>query len=148
MANFPTQDELSSLLGNLLGKDVTLTPIDRFAPHAQASHGLIDNDDNLRYVLGADLAFAHRTGAALAMMPAGAIDSVTEPDDDLLENYHEVANILSRAVNESAETRVRLDPDMDQQTPAVAGATSAGTAVTYLVTVDGYGDGSLGIWAA
>ena len=148
MASFPSLDDLSKMLGDLLGKTVTLTPADRFSPHAAASHGLIDNDDSLVYVIGADLAFAHRSGAALAMIPAGAVDSVTVPDGDLLENYQEVANVLSGIVSEVAHTRVRLDPTMDQQAPEIAGTTVSGTAVTFLVSVDGYGDGCLGIWAA
>jgi len=148
MTDFPTGDNMSSMLGDLLAKDVTLTQTERFSPHVSALHGLVDNDDKLVYVIGADLAFAHRSGAALAMMPSGRVDSVTEPDDDLLEFYHEVANVLSRAVSEVATTRVRLDPNMDQQTPEVERATVAGAAVTYSVSVDGYGDGSLGIWAA
>jgi len=148
MTAFPTGDDISFLLGDLLGKEVTLTHADRFAPHASALHGLVNNDDKLVYVIGADLAFAHRSGAALEMMPSGRVDSTTEPDADLLEFHHEVANVLSRAVSEIAPLRVRLDPSMDQQTPEIERATVAGAAVTYLVSVDGYGEGLLGIWAA
>ena len=74
MADFPTGDDMSSMLGDLLAKEVTLTHTDRFTPHTSALHGLVDNDDKLIYVIGADLAFAHRSGAALAMMPSGRVD--------------------------------------------------------------------------
>ncbi|NOX31801.1 MAG: hypothetical protein GXP35_17415 [Actinobacteria bacterium] len=147
MAAFPSQNELQKLLGSLLAKDVQLTAAGAFAPHPSTALGLIDNDDNLVYVMGSDLAFAHRSGAALAMIPAGGIDSVDEPDADLIEVYHEVANVISRAVNESSSTRVRLDPGVDLGAERLVSAVTGKPSAIFGVNVDGYGDGTLGIWA-
>jgi len=147
MASFPSQTDLQKLLSSLLAKDVQLTAASAFAPHPSTALGLIDNQDNLAYVLGSDLAFAHRSGAALAMIPAGGIDSVDEPDEDLIEVYHEVANVISRAVNESSPTRVRLDPGIDLGADLLVSAVTGKPSATFAVTVDGYGDGTLGIWA-
>lgn len=95
---------------------------------------------------GGDSAFAHLSGAALAMVPAGqareAVDSETN-NDDLLENYREILNVITRAINDQGGAHVRLIPG-DVPLPDPLPATSGGH--EYNITIDGYGEGKMFFW--
>jgi hypothetical protein len=150
VAAFPEAREVRGLLEGLLGRDCKVSSADAAggAPHEATLCGLVDDDDGLRFVLGADLLLAHLLGAAVALIPAGRAKDATGPDDDLLANYREVANVLSRTVNERAGTRVRIDPGMQHEPGALAAAVAGGPVGRYAVEVAGYGAGVLVIAAA
>lgn len=150
MAALPPSPEIGRLLGGLFNREVSTEKLDAMAPHPAACFGLVDNENQLRYVIGSDLAFAHRSGAALAMIPVGAAEDagIDDPDEDLLECYREVANLTSRAVNEASDERIRLDPGMTHDPAAIETLISTGTGMLLEVAIAGYGNGHLGIWAA
>lgn len=150
MTALPPTPEIDRLLCGLFNRDVSTEKLDAMSPHPEACFGLVDNDNQLRYVIGSDLAFAHRSGAALAMIPVGAAEDagVDDPDEDLLECYQEVANMTSRAVNEASDERVRLDPGIAHDRAAIETLIATGAGVLLDVTIAGYGNGHLGIWAA
>ena len=145
MSHLPTSHDVVRLLEGLFGRDVSGGAVDALEPHERACHGLVDNENRLRYVIGADLSFAHRSGAALAMIPAGAAESA-DPDEDLLEIYHEVANMTSRAVNEASPERVRLDPGIAHDVEVLRSVAANSTGLCLDIAIAGYGNGKLGIW--
>ena len=136
--------ELAHLLHQLLGRSVTVKECEPFEPHGDTMCGLVDNDDNLIGIIAADLAFAHRSGASLAMIPAGAVeDAGDEVVDSWIEFYREVANVASRVVNEAAPRRVRLDPGIDHADSALDAILAAGGLFNATISIDGYGDGRM-----
>jgi len=91
-------------------------------------------------------AFAHLSGAALALVPLetaqSAIDTETD-DEDLLENYREILNVVTRAINDQGGAHVRLIPG-DSPLPDPLPATSGGH--EYSITIEGYGEGKMFFW--
>ncbi|MEM1332257.1 MAG: hypothetical protein AAGG08_02265 [Actinomycetota bacterium] len=136
--------ELARLLKQLLGRDVKVSKGSIFASHPLTRCGLVDNDDRLVGVISSDLAFAHISGASLAMIPAGVVeDAGDEPVDSWLEFYREVANVLSRTVNEASPQRVRLDPGIQHAAEALEQIEAGGGLLAAEVEVAGYGTGRL-----
>lgn len=141
-------EEIGTLLTNLIGREITAAPVDTVSPHPATVRGLVTNEDQLVAVIAGDLDFAHRTSAALAMVPKGRCDdAVDSPDDDLLEVYREVSNVLSRLIDEAVPMRVRLDPAMQHDEEAMMAIVATGTAMTICETeIEGYGTGRFGVW--
>jgi hypothetical protein len=140
--------QTGDMLAELIGKEVTVDPADACTPHPATYRGLVTNDDKLVGVIASDLDFAHRTAAALAIIPAGRVSEPNEdPEEDLIMIYIEVANVLSRLANEAAPARVRIDPGMDHPDERIEAVIERGKAV-FLGTADveGYGRGNFGIW--
>jgi hypothetical protein len=150
VAAFPEARDVRNLLEGLLGKDCKVSTTDGpyAAPHEATLCGLVDDENTLLFALGTDLLLAHLLGAAVALIPAGRAKDAKTPDEDLLANYREVANVLSRTVNERAESRVRIDPGLPHD-PATLAALLTGTSVGgYTVEIAGYGTGLLVVGAA
>lgn len=148
MGALPASSAVDNLLAALFGRDTSSTPAPDMTPHDDTFWGLVDEANTLQYVIGSDLSFAHRSGAALAMIPVGvAEDAGNDPDEDLLENYREVANMVSRAVNEVASCRVRLDPGLPMDDGERQGIVESGEALQMAVEIAGYGSGALAIWS-
>jgi hypothetical protein len=138
---------VAHVLEGLLSKSVKVCDAAPFAPSAATWRGLVTNDNVLVGVIGGDLAFAHKAGAALAMIPAGAVeDHGDAPNEEWLEFYAEVANVLSRVVNEAAPSRVRIDPGLTHDPDALQAVLAAGPGLTLAVEIQGYGSGTVGIW--
>ena len=143
-AVFIEPSHVAWLLKDLLGRGVQVAEIDAFEPHPATRCGLVSNDDRLVGIISADLALAHRAGAALAMVPVGAVEDVGDSvDDEWIEFYREVANVLSRTVNEASPERVRLDPGIQHDPDALVAVEAAGGLLALQVTIDGYGEGRL-----
>lgn len=140
--------DVGHLVEGLLGRDVTIDVSTEVVPHPATYRGLVTDQDELVAVLGSDISFAHRSAAALAMIPIGRVEDVGDnPEPDFLEIYSEIANVLSRVVNEAMPSRVRLDPGIDHPTDDVEHVISNGQLIFgATVSIAGYGSGSLGIW--
>lgn len=141
--------EVARILKKLVGREVDVIDGGDFEILPQSRAGLVDDDDRLVGMVAADLPFVHMTGAALAAVPGGV---VAEHGDDLneewLEFYREIANVLSRAVNEAMTRRVRLDPGMQHDDAALDGIWSSGVLTSFAVSIDGYGDGNVVLGAS
>jgi len=139
---------VSHLLRGLIGRDVQVQAVDAVDVHPSTVRGLVTDDNQLVSVIAGDLAFAHMSGAALAMIPMGVVEAAgNQPDADLIEVYGEIANVLSRLVNEARPDRVRLDPGMTHSDEALAAIMSSGhLMVGCELTFEGYGPGKLAIW--
>lgn len=103
-----------------------------------------------------DIAAAGSTGAGLSRVPAGAVQDLVRRgqllDEDLLGNYHEVANVLTvlstaalgrRTILQTVE-QTRGAPDAD----LLALVKSAPQKLYLQVTVQGYPAGGMNIFAA
>lgn len=135
---------VARLLRDLLGRPVSVDDADTFESHPATRCGLVTNDDQLVGLIAADLAFAHRAGASLAMIaPAVVEDTGDNVHDEWIEFYREVANVLSRTVNESSRARVRIDPGITHDPAALAAVEAAGGLTALAVSIAGYGDGRL-----
>jgi hypothetical protein len=150
LADFPEAREIRRLLEGLLGRDVSVAGDGPdTVVHQATTCGLVDDDGRLRFVLGTDLALAHLLGASVALIPAGRAKDAAEPDEDLLANYAEVANVLSRSLNERSDRRVRIDPGLAFDRAGLAEVVAgAARTVRYAVEVAGYGRGVLVIAGA
>lgn len=137
---------LRIVLEDLLGRDIDLAPAD-LTPHDATLRGLVNDQDELKGVIGSDLAFAHGSGAALALMPASAAaEAGDQPSDELIEVYREVANVVSRLVNEVSTARMRIDPGMDHDLSVLKESIGSCPSAIYKVDIKGYGSGHLGFW--
>lgn len=141
-------EKVQTLLSDLIGREVELEPITVVEPHSVTARGLVTDDDDLVAVIASDLEFAHRSGAALAMMPANTVAFVDDVDDDLMAIYQEVANVVSRLVNEAMQpVRVRLDPDLDHSLESLQEIVVNGHIMSAVsANIEGYGNGRLGVW--
>lgn len=135
------------LLENLLGRDVRLSLGSRLTPSPETYRGLVNDDDELRAVIAGDPPFARQTAAALAMIPMGVIEDGSIADAELMEIYSEVANVLSRVVNEASIDRLRLDPSRLHSPNEVEEIIDRGDLVaTWNLDISGYGQSQFGIW--
>ena len=139
---------MAQILSSLLSREVQAVQCQGFQPHPATYRGLVSDENHLLSVIASDLEFAHRSAAALAMIPAGAVENkLTVPDQDLMDFYGEVANVLSRLINEAAPTRLRLDPGMEHSAESLESIVTGGACIISCeTTIEGYGSGSVGIW--
>lgn len=145
----PETSGLIPLLSTLLGRDLTFESGIDPLPLADVEDHLtlfVGDDDAPLMLAGGDRAFAYLAGAALAMVPKGrAEDAIRspQPDEDLLENYFEVMNIVTRVVNDQGGDHVRLIPRssviLEDLPEPVKGAGLA-------IEISGYGVGKLSFW--
>lgn len=102
MDPLPKVQEIAALLKDLLGRPVNVkeskTPLATGAGFKGVITELVNSDGATAAVIVADLPFASHSGAAMTMMaPAGSTDAVKAGilTDVLLENYAEVANVMT-----------------------------------------------------
>ena len=144
----PETSDLIPLLTALIGKDLNFEAgVDPSTPAEIEEHlTLFVSDDNAPLMLaGGDKAFAYLAGAALAMVPKGrAEEAITgAADEDLLENYFEVMNVVTRAVNDQGGDHVRLIP---QSSVVLADLPEPVKGAGLDIDIDKYGTGRLSFW--
>lgn len=111
----PRPDRLRDFLGDLLGQSVAVdkaTEFD-FADEDLALYTgvFVDDAGAVTGACVADLAFAARSGAALAMVPRPVADeSVTKGElaDNLRDNFYEVANIATSLLNGPSVPHIKI----------------------------------------
>lgn len=139
--------DVQRILGGLLNRKVKVAPSKAKPEHPATRRPLVNDDNGLVAVIASDLPFAHRSGAAVALMPPAMVAAVPEvPDEDLMENYIEVANVLSRVVNEASRARVRIDPDLKVPASQMQALIDACGCTAFDVDIEDYGAGSVAIW--
>jgi hypothetical protein len=151
----PSAAQLGEFLGDLLGKEITVTP--------RADE--LDGDDGTAVVCGvlrdeqgqvggaciADLPAAAYVGAALAMIPKGAADEAVaggELTETLRDNFGEVVNILTGVVNTPIHAHLRMvgvEAGVSDDVRALL-IKAAGRS-TFDVEVDDYGTGRIALFA-
>ncbi len=152
-----TPEGVTKHVHSLLGTHVTVKKLpaqELKAPQVYAD--IVDEAGALVCVILADMAAAGSMGAALSKIPAGAVQDLMRRgqllDEDLLGNYHEVANVLT-VLTTGAIGRRTILRDIKQTKTGVEGPTQdltkkAKTKVCLQVTVQGYPAGGMNIYLA
>ncbi len=145
----PDITEIRPLLTDLIGRECEPTRKITFAKPESVTDYLavfVGDDDAPLMLAGGDSSFAHLSGAALALVPvAKARDAIDKEnnDEDLLENYREILNVVTRAINDQGGSHVRLIPG-DSPLPDPLPPTSGGH--EYNIAIEGYGEGKMFFW--
>lgn len=153
----PIQEGVRDLLKDLVGTGVA---VDKTTPL------VFDDEDNIRGVIAeyiddddalvalclADHPFACFSGAALSMIPAAAAkESIrrNELPDNLLDNYSEVVNIISRLLNSSRSPHLRLGRvhviPGDLPEAVVKAMAMPSMRRDFAATISGYGSGNVSL---
>ncbi|WP_420452488.1 hypothetical protein [Ilumatobacter sp.] len=151
----PAAEAVREFLSELLAKTVEAAKVDELdlEQHGDAvvSSVLIDDTDAPAGLILSDLAFAAHAGASLIMLPAAtALDAVEagELTETLRENYHEVANIMTGLLNGPSVAHVRIGEHADGlSSDARDVVMKAAGRRTYDVSIPGYGDGRIALYA-
>lgn len=146
----PIQEDIRDLLGDLIGRGVA---VERASPLADPPlvAVYVTKDDKVGALCVCDIPFAILAGAALVMVPAaGAKDRAAEGDlgDTDLELAHEVMNVLARVMNTPSTPHLRLAGFHHRHDlPDEAAPLLAAPAVRkdFVATIEGYGEGRLGL---
>jgi hypothetical protein len=102
----PIQEAIRDLLMDLVGRGVSIDKTDRLQIEDDTVVAIADfvgDDGEVGVALIADLALAAALGASLTMMPATVVKESLRrnrfEEEMLLENFEEVANIMTRLFN-------------------------------------------------
>lgn len=153
----PLPEQLRDFLTDLLGQPTAVDKAKRElaigADDPAVYTGVFVDDEGV--VIGAclaDLAFAARTGAALAMIPKAVADDALEQGalvDNLRDNYYEVANIATGLLNGPSVPHLKITELVDGVPDEVRDLiVRAAGRRTYNVTLGDYGAGTFALYAA
>lgn len=147
------RDFLTDLLGQAAAVDKARREIDINDADVIVVTGVFRDDDGA--VAGAcvaDLAFAARTGAALAMIPKPVADEAIETGvlvDNLRDNFYEIANIATSLLNGPSVPHLKITELADGVPDEVRDLlVRAAGRRTYHVTLGDYGSGTFALYAA
>lgn len=110
----PTVESIAKMLTELLGVPTTTKILSAPIPTAtfRIFSTYVDDSNKLTWVGGMDIAFGASTGAALAMLPIGAVTEAIKSGAitaAMVENSREVANVAANLFNTlSGHGHVRL----------------------------------------
>lgn len=148
---------LGKIISHLANREVTLKPGPRLVRAAVPclTARWVDDDGNLLYAGFAELALGASLGAALGMRPPSSVAQMLKAGgvpDELHADTREVFNVLSRAFNDAGSVHCLLEevyfPPARPPIDVVKLDRQPASRRDYLVTVDGFGSGKLGIVSA
>ena len=151
----PSAKDLRDLLGDLLGKEVTVAPGEPVMPTPREKSSVaIFVDAQLKVVALCvmDLPLSGWTAAALALLPPGGVQDAVE-DGELypmhVEALYEVVNVLSSVLNTPGAPHCKLHalhaPGDPLPVDVLGIASALGNRIDLGVTVATYGKGRLSI---
>lgn len=153
--HLPQTKQIRDLLGELMDREVTLTPAPPYAPgQATPASVAVYVDDHLRIsaVIVCDLPFSAYAGAALGLVPVNGAESAIEDGaltETLQENLYEVLNIAASVFNVAGADHLRLHqlhpagPPLDIATRMLT--LTLGRREDLAVDIAGYGSGLLSV---
>lgn len=151
----PIQDEVLPILRDLLARGVAVgrTPVfdPREDPLALVA-GYVTDDGDVSALCVVDGPFAVLAGSALVMVPAVAAKeqlAAGELDPFVVENVHEIANVVARLVNSNHTPHLAIH----EVHPAAGELPDRVVEILdrpvyrrdFVVTIEGYGEGRLGL---
>lgn len=148
MADLPTPQNVSALLKDLLGRDVSVNDNRaRLTGDCLWAHFSTESGSE-EAVWTWDVSSGICVGAALTMVPADQAQADIRRksvDDMALENFQEVANILSSLLNEDRKENLVLRAvgyDDAKKGKMADKSKSLKDKASYVINIDGYGSGS------
>lgn len=153
----PTPESVRDFFGDLLGKGVSVDKrpevdlSDEDDERIWMSAVFVEDDGSIGGACIADLALASYTGAALAMVPKPVAEEAIqagELNENLAENFHEIANILSGLLNGASVPHLKLDglvPGVPDEVRDLM-IRAAGRR-SFDLTITDYGQGALALYA-
>jgi hypothetical protein len=151
----PHPKEVKDLLGDMLGRDITVAPCDPYTPVMTDRHSVavyVDDQNQMAAVAALDLPLSVWVGAAIGLVPAGgAEDQVDEGELSRLvrENLYEVMNIFSALFNKPGAPHLKIysmhAPGEAVPSDVALLVKSLGNRLDLDVTVGGYGKGKVGV---
>lgn len=151
----PATMSVRTLLVDLLGRDVTVSPTSPFAPDTGGPATLavyVDDSLQIRAVIGVDLPLSAHIGSSIGLIPVfGAEDAIETGrlPQAMAENLYEVLNIAASLFNVPGAAHVRLyavhDAGVAAPQDVQARAMVLGQREDLEVSVAGYGTGLLSI---
>ena len=152
----PIQEAVRDLFGDLLSRGCAVDKADEPLALGSERPGVVaifvDAEDEVAAVALADVALACHAGAALVMVPqvvAQEAVAAGRVDDEMLDCYREVTNVLTRLLNSPETPHVKLHAlkRTGELIPGGVRALLAEPAARkdFLVSVEGYGEGRLAL---
>jgi hypothetical protein len=144
----PAPKEVRDLLGDLLGREVTVAPADPPSGAVPPTAVFVHDDLSTAGVIGFELPLAANVAAAVGLIPPGGAEACVE-DGELSplfgENLAEVANVLATLFNANGGPHVKLHAlhrtGPEVPTDVVSHLQALGNRLDLSVTVAGYGTG-------
>ena len=153
--HLPTPLQLRELLGDLLDREVTLSPAAPYAPGPTTPASVavfVDDALRLSAAVVCDLPFSAYAGGALGLVPAGGAQACVDEgglSQTLAENLYEVLNIAASVFNVPGADHLRLHelhPAGPPLQPQVRlHALTLGRREDLAVDIAGYGGGLLSV---
>ncbi|MDP3890237.1 hypothetical protein [Nocardioides sp.] len=153
--HLPAVKELRDLLGDLLGRDVSMSPSAPLAPSPgnTATIGVyVDDSLQVRALVALDLALSAHAAAAIGLVPVSEAESAIAErtlDETLRDNLGEVLNIAASLFNVPDAPHVKLYAVHHAGDPVPhdihARALTLGRREDLAVTMVGYGGGRLAV---
>ena len=157
VAALPTPKHVRDLLADLLGREVTVgtgTPVAATKTRPAAIAVFVDDAIRTLAVSLLDLPLCGTAAGALGLLPVAEVHQIIEDKDlpaNLLENLHEVANVLAVLFNVPGAPHTKLHklyaPGAALPPHVRAYASALGFRIDLEVAVAGYGNGRLSIVA-
>ncbi len=152
---FPKPDAIQQIIGDLLGRDVTVTAtttmvLERDTPAVVSDY--VNDEGNIVAACITDLRLSNALGAALTLVPAAEVEAAVQKwkiEGANLDNLAEIVNIMARLFNHDDCTHLRWE-----KAHPLPGELPSGTAALlekplarrdYEVNVEEYGAGTLAI---
>jgi hypothetical protein len=149
----PHPKEVRDLLGDMLGRDVTVAPCDPFTPNVGDNHATavyVDDQGRVAVLTTLDLPLSVWVGASIGLVPAGgAADQVEDGEltQAVKDNLFEVLNIFSALFNKPNAPHLKIQSlyPPGEVPPLDLGVMlkSLGMRLDLEVTVAGYGSGKI-----
>ena len=147
----PIQEDIRDLLVDLLGRGAAVDKVkgvDLTADEPALIAEFVTDDDEVGALCAVDHEFTLRCGAALSMVPNSVVEESLkrgELPEHLVENVHEVANILGRLLDGPKTPHLRLKAVHQLPTDLPSAVTHLLAAPEFrrdfAVAIEGYGNG-------
>jgi hypothetical protein len=153
--SLPAALAVRNMLEDLLGRDVTVAPADPIVSSDLAKTTVaayVDRNLKLAAVLGLDLPLAANAGAALGLLPVGAVEDSMQLGTltaMLAENVGELCNVFTGLLNRDGGPHVKLhqvfEPGELPPADVTAYLLALGRRMDLTVDVARYGGGRLSV---
>jgi hypothetical protein len=150
----PDRKAIRDLFEGLLGREVDLDdgrPVDLGMPKPVVA-SYVDDTQQLRAVALMSFGLAARSGAAIALIPPGAVEAAEEDrllPVNLFENASEICNVLAAPLGDALGVHLRLastySPSESIPAHVLHLAASVGVREDVALDITGYGSGELSL---